>query len=171
MLYAGLIHPRQIAVASSLVRWKVQPGGNCKEACCNPCPQKQSLLSSARLIRTIEKTSTPMLPSPSIFMPSSQPKNRMARLAILALSGQLVIASVRRSRLSIPCFHASILSFLIRPATISRPSKDTFLLLDTGIPHPDSTVVVSSIDIQVFFSSFSFIYQRQNFFLQRQGGS
>ena len=50
MLYAGLIHPRQIAVASSLVRWKVQPGGNCKEACCNPCPQKQSLLSSARLI-------------------------------------------------------------------------------------------------------------------------
>ena len=44
MLYAGLIHPRQIAVASSLVRWKVQPGGNCKEACCNPCPQKTVLI-------------------------------------------------------------------------------------------------------------------------------
>ena len=112
-----------------------------------------------------------MLPIPSIFLPSSPPKHRMARLAISALSGQLLIASVRRSRISIICFRASVLSFLIRTATTSRPSRYTFPLLGTGIPHAYSTVVISSIGVPVFISSFYFIFQRRIFSLQYRGGS
>ena len=40
--------------------------------------------------------------------------------------------------------------------------------LDTGIPHPASTVFISSIGIPVLFYSFSFIYQHQIFSLQRR---
>ena len=114
----------------------------------------------------IKNTSTLMLPSPPTLLLSSPPKHRMARLAISALYGQLLVASVRRSRLSIPCFRASILFFLIMPARISRPSKYTFIFFETVSPHPASTVVIGSIGIPVFFSSFSFIYQHQIFSLR-----
>ena len=50
---------------------------------------------------------------------------------------------------------------MIRPAKIYMTSRDAFILLYTGIPHPDSTVVVSSIGILVLFSSFSYIYHRK----------
>ena len=112
-----------------------------------------------------------MLNNHSIFLPSSPPNHRMARLAMSALYGKILIVSVRRIRISIPCFCASVLSFLIRPATIYRYFRHIFLLFDTVIPKPYSTVVISSIGTPVSFSSFSFIYLRQNSSLHHRGGS
>ena len=112
-----------------------------------------------------------MLPSPSILLPSSLPKHRVAQTAISAVSGQLLIVSVRRSRLYIPCFCEYALFFLINTETISSTYRDALLLLETDSPYPASTVVISSVGTPAFFSSLSFISQSQIFSLQHQGGS
>ena len=52
-----------------------------------------------RMVRTIEKTDIPMIPSPSKFLPPVPPNHRMVLLATSELSRKLIIQSGIRIRL------------------------------------------------------------------------